>query len=166
MNFNEKLVTLRKNAGMSQDALAMQLGISRQAVSKWELGTAMPETENIIRLAQIFDVSTDYLLGYLAVQYPDVKGQVKIHKEKIILAMYISVTASFLFCCMKSVVHLAREIIWTVRPLEYITLEEWKKIAWGLGLDNLHYAILFSVLAVVLYILKVIIRKLYGGGQK
>lgn len=62
MTFGEKLLSLRQRARMSQDALAEKLNVSRQAVSKWERDEAMPETENVIRIAQIFTVSTDYLL--------------------------------------------------------------------------------------------------------
>lgn len=47
---------------MSQDALAEQLDVSRQAVSKWERDEALPETENLVRIAQIFHVSLDELL--------------------------------------------------------------------------------------------------------
>ncbi len=63
MTLGAKLQTLRKQAGMSQETLAGQLGVSRQAVSRWELDISLPETENIIKLAKIFDVSFDYLLG-------------------------------------------------------------------------------------------------------
>lgn len=62
MTFGEKLLALRQRAHMSQDALAEKLNVSRQAVSKWERDETMPETENVIRIAQIFTVSTDYLL--------------------------------------------------------------------------------------------------------
>lgn len=62
MTFGEKLQTLRKRQGISQDALAEQLDVSRQAVSKWERDEAVPETDKIIRLAQLFGVTTDYLL--------------------------------------------------------------------------------------------------------
>jgi transcriptional regulator with XRE-family HTH domain len=62
MTFGEKLLSLRQRARMSQDALAEKLNVSRQAVSKWERDEAMPETDNVIRIAQIFTVYTDYLL--------------------------------------------------------------------------------------------------------
>lgn len=62
MTFGEKLLALRQRAGMSQDALAERLGVSRQAVSKWERDEAVPETDKVIRIAQLFSVSTDYLL--------------------------------------------------------------------------------------------------------
>lgn len=166
MTFGEKLQTLRKNSGMSQDALAEKLGVSRQAISKWELGTAMPETKNIVQLAEIFDVTIDYLLGHTSVQYPDIKQKLKNNKGKIIFTAYIAVTVVFLFCCMKSVIHLAREIVLTLMPLAYVSVAEWKEIAWSLGLDNLQYAVLFFVLAVILYVTKILIRKFDEEAQK
>ena len=62
MTFGEKLQTLRQKAGMSQDALAEQLHVSRQAVSRWERDETMPETEKVVLIADLFGVSTDYLL--------------------------------------------------------------------------------------------------------
>ena len=62
MTLGEKIQEMRKMHAMSQDALAEKLEVSRQAVSKWERDEAMPETDKIIRLAQVFGVSTDYLL--------------------------------------------------------------------------------------------------------
>ena len=63
MTLGTKLQNLRKQSGMSQETLAGQLGVSRQAVSRWELDASLPETENIIKLAKLFDVSFDYLLN-------------------------------------------------------------------------------------------------------
>lgn len=62
MTFGEKLQELRRNAGLSQDLLAERLEVSRQAVSKWERDEAMPETEKVVRIAKLFDVSLDELL--------------------------------------------------------------------------------------------------------
>lgn len=62
MTFGERLQQLRRKAGMSQDALAEKLEVSRQAVSKWERDEAMPETDKVIRIAQLFGVSLDALL--------------------------------------------------------------------------------------------------------
>lgn len=62
MTFGEKLQGLRQRAGMSQDALAEKLNVSRQAVSRWERDETMPETEKVVALANLFGVSTDYLL--------------------------------------------------------------------------------------------------------
>ncbi|SFP68153.1 DNA-binding transcriptional regulator, XRE-family HTH domain [Oscillibacter sp. PC13] len=62
MTFGEKLQGLRQKAGLSQDTLAEQLEVSRQAVSRWERDETMPEPEKIVALADLFAVTTDYLL--------------------------------------------------------------------------------------------------------
>ena len=62
MTFAEKLQMLRKERGLSQDQLASALEVSRQSVSKWELGNDMPKVDKILLLSDFFDVSADYLL--------------------------------------------------------------------------------------------------------
>ena len=62
MNFAQKLTNLRIQNGYSQEKLAEKLYVSRQAVSKWEVGTTLPETDKIIAISNFFDVSIDYLL--------------------------------------------------------------------------------------------------------
>ncbi len=62
MIFAEKLVQLRKKEGWSQEDLAERMNVSRQSVAKWEGAQSVPELEKILRLSQIFGVSTDYLL--------------------------------------------------------------------------------------------------------
>ncbi|MDY5326042.1 MAG: helix-turn-helix transcriptional regulator, partial [Gemmiger sp.] len=56
MTFGNKIQKLRKERGLSQDALAELLCVSRQAISKWELGEAMPDISNAIQLSQFFHV--------------------------------------------------------------------------------------------------------------
>ena len=62
MTFSEKLMDLRRKAGLSQEQLADRLGVTRQSVSKWESGTAMPELVKLISLSELFGVSMDYLV--------------------------------------------------------------------------------------------------------
>ncbi len=62
MIFADKLIALRKKAGWSQEELADKLGVSRQAVSKWEGMQSVPDLERVIALSKLFGVSTDYLL--------------------------------------------------------------------------------------------------------
>ena len=57
-----KLVNLRKRFGFSQEDLAAKLGVSRQAVSKWERAESSPDTDNLISLAKIYDMSVDEIL--------------------------------------------------------------------------------------------------------
>lgn len=63
MTFGEKIQKLRKESGLSQEELAGQLEVSRQAVSKWERDSGYPETEKIVRMSRIFHVTLDYLLN-------------------------------------------------------------------------------------------------------
>lgn len=63
MTFGEKIQKLRKEAGLSQEELSYQLGVSRQAISKWERDNGYPETEKIVRMSKIFNVTLDYLLN-------------------------------------------------------------------------------------------------------
>lgn len=58
----DKIMELRKKNGWSQEELASQMGVSRQAVSKWESAASIPDLDKILRLSQLFGVSTDYLL--------------------------------------------------------------------------------------------------------
>ena len=62
MTFGEKLQKLRRREGLSQDALAELLEVSRQAVSRWERDETMPETEKVVRISEVFHVTADYLL--------------------------------------------------------------------------------------------------------
>ena len=58
----DKIINLRKKAGMSQEELADKMSVSRQAVSKWESAQSVPDLNRILKLSEIFGVSTDYLL--------------------------------------------------------------------------------------------------------
>lgn len=62
MQLSERIQMLRKKQGMSQEAMAEQLHVSRQAVSKWELGVSIPDVDKIILISDLFGVTTDFLL--------------------------------------------------------------------------------------------------------
>lgn len=62
MELNEKFAKLRKGLGLSQEELAEALGVSRQAVSKWETGQSTPDLENLVRLCRLYAVPADELL--------------------------------------------------------------------------------------------------------
>ena len=62
MNFSEKLQILRKNKGYTQETLADKLGVSRQAVAKWESGQIYPDISNLIQISDLMSVSVDYLV--------------------------------------------------------------------------------------------------------
>lgn len=62
MTLSEKIYELRKEHGLSQEAFAEELGVSRQSVSKWESGDVLPDSAKIIAMSELFGVTTDYLL--------------------------------------------------------------------------------------------------------
>ncbi|MGN0733641.1 MAG: helix-turn-helix domain-containing protein [Emergencia sp.] len=62
MTIADKIAAERKRRGWSQEELAEKLGVSRQAVSKWESAGSVPDLQKIIQMSELFDVSTDYLL--------------------------------------------------------------------------------------------------------
>ena len=62
MTLGEKILTLRKARGWSQEELAGRIGVTRQALSRWESNAAMPDTVNVVQLSDLFGVSCDYLL--------------------------------------------------------------------------------------------------------
>ena len=64
MTFQERLITLRKQQGLSQEQLGYELGVTRQTVSKWELGVTTPEMDKLIQLSDFFHISIDELVGH------------------------------------------------------------------------------------------------------
>lgn len=62
MTIGEKILSLRKARGWSQEELAEQIGVTRQAVSRWESGAAKPDTDKVISICDLFGVSADYLI--------------------------------------------------------------------------------------------------------
>lgn len=62
MKLSDKIIELRKSKAMTQEELAERLNVSRQAVSRWESGSVMPDAGNILQLSKLFGVTTDYLL--------------------------------------------------------------------------------------------------------
>ena len=86
MNFSEKLLTLRKANDLTQEQLAEKLDVSRQSVSKWESGQAIPELDKIVAISAIFDVTTDYLLKSSEIDDLSVKTDMLEKQQQIILA--------------------------------------------------------------------------------
>ncbi len=77
MTIADRIQSLRKTKGISQEQLADQIGVSRQAVSKWESEQSSPDLEKIILLSNFFEVTTDYILKGIEPE-PDLQGKRKI----------------------------------------------------------------------------------------
>ena len=103
MRLSDKITYLRKSKGMSQEELASALGVSRQAVSRWEMDATKPDANNILQISKLFGVTTDYLLNE---EYesdddlPKVKESNKILQTNLTLIAIIA-QVSFLNAAMK-----------------------------------------------------------------
>lgn len=101
MNFNEKLIALRKSKNLSQEEIGAELGVSRQTVSKWELGQSYPDFQRLVLLSDYFNLTLDELVKDVDVQevreknlsdekltsiYNDVGNAKKIFKWWLIIA--------------------------------------------------------------------------------
>ena len=75
MELYEQISKIRKQKEISQEELAEKVGVSRQAVSKWENGTAQPEMANVAKLCEILGVTPNELLGYDGKPAPEAKKQ-------------------------------------------------------------------------------------------
>ena len=71
MTFSEKLITLRAGRSWSQERLAEELGVTRQAVGRWEKGAGLPDAVSLTRLALVFDVAPEWLLDEAAPDEPE-----------------------------------------------------------------------------------------------
>ena len=85
MTIADRIQSLRKSKGMSQEELADAAGVSRQAVSKWESEQSTPDIDKVIILSEIFDVTTDYLLrGIESAETNDHKTMADVVDQKIL----------------------------------------------------------------------------------
>lgn len=89
MNFSDNLIKLRKGKSWSQEDLAEKLGISRQAVSKWEVGTSKPDIDNIIKISKLFEVSIDELVNNEIVRTEAISINVKRKSKKDVLLVWL-----------------------------------------------------------------------------
>lgn len=68
MNFHERLTELRRSKGLTQEELGTQIGVSRQTVSKWELGQSYPDFQRLVLLSDYFGITLDALVKDIDVQ--------------------------------------------------------------------------------------------------
>lgn len=85
MTIADRIQSLRKQKGMSQEELADKIGVSRQAVSKWESEQSTPDLDKVVIMSELFEVTTDYLLkGIEPVAVNDHKTMADVVDEKIL----------------------------------------------------------------------------------
>ncbi|MBO4882199.1 MAG: helix-turn-helix transcriptional regulator, partial [Lachnospiraceae bacterium] len=76
MEFNNKLYELRKQKGFSQEELANRLNVSRQTVSKWEVGESTPDMEKLVAMSDLFEISLDELVKGVEPEKETASGQI------------------------------------------------------------------------------------------
>lgn len=103
MRLEEKLTALRKEKGLSQAELAERMDVSRQAISRWEVGDAVPSTEKLKVLAQLYGVTVDHLLDDSAVEpkrgggvLPEKMGGTGKKKTIVLLLVVVAILAAIL----------------------------------------------------------------------
>lgn len=80
---SEKLYALRKKSGLSQEQLAEKLHVSRQAISKWESGVSVPESEKLVVISEFFQVSLDYLMKEdISQEIPQITSEKALHMKE------------------------------------------------------------------------------------
>ena len=153
MKFGDKLISLRKKQGLSQEELAEKLKVSRQSVSKWESNNTYPETDKIIQICNIFNCNMDDLIND---KITDIDQLERVSKSKLnidsfleFLTKTINVFSNMSFSsCLKCLVELfilglilflVGGFIYSI--LDYILLKAFSFINYKNGLRNLLEAI-------------------------
>ena len=132
MTFGKKLQSLRKEKGMSQDALANQLYVTRQSVSQWENDRTMPSVDLLIKISEIFDTTVDALLGKPETEsIPQPMAQAKTLTDKKAIktamlyefstAVIVLVSMALLFFCLSAVCIFIERNIFTPEVAARIT---------------------------------------------
>ncbi len=127
MTFGKKLQSLRKEKGMSQDALANQLYVTRQSVSQWENDRTMPSVDLLIKISEIFDTTVDALLGKPeteSIPQPMAQAKTLTDKKSIKTAMryeystavIVLVSMALLFLGMSAVMMFIENNIFSLTP--------------------------------------------------
>ena len=89
MGFHENLSTLRKKSSLSQEQLAEILGVTRQAISKWESGQSTPDVEKLLQISDVFHVPVDQLLRTLHPLSNEPSQRIEVHFLLIYIALSI-----------------------------------------------------------------------------
>lgn len=97
MDIGEKIKTLRKSKSKSQEALAFDIGVSRQTINKWETNKAQPNTENLLLLCSIFEVSADYFFESEPVDNDEQDIAIPVATTKSNVKLKVLIVCSVLF---------------------------------------------------------------------
>src|SRR5690554_828702 len=153
MKLEEKIITLRKSKNWSQEELAYQLDVSRQAVSKWESGESTPSIDKIVMMSSIFSVSTDYLLKdneNNEISSNEISAKT-MHKDEVKVYLSINKKNSFnialatLLCILSPIVLLT---LLALNKYDQTILKQSLALAFGLGVL---FAIIMIAVSIFVY---------------
>ncbi len=112
MKLQEKIIKLRKANGWSQEEFAERMNVSRQAISRWENGTALPDANNILQLSKLFNVTADYLLNEDYTSDNDIPCLKEVHK-----ALEIKKSNFKIMSLIASIAFLMGAIVWLIQAI-------------------------------------------------
>ncbi len=174
MTFGEKLQKLRKTKGMSQEELAEHLGVSRQAVSRWELETVTPDVANVVGLSKLFNVSTDYLLNtefnktddtLENIQDKENKEEFSKNKIRILSGVIISILGTIGVLVLSILGSVKKEFV-----VEYNFDESIRKVHQGIDgflfVNKLYWLMALSIVAVLVGMVLIFLPKIKSHLQK
>lgn len=137
MMFNEKLLELRKEKGLSQEELGEKLGVTRQTVSKWELGSTSPKLDDLVKISNFFEISVDELIGNEEKIKNDDKDNLNVNyknnsnpkKKILLLLLVIIISIYFIYCIYK---------FFVILKIEKMSNKIWNdlEIVYGLSYSN------------------------------
>lgn len=148
MTTGEKILTLRRARGWSQEELAGHIGVTRQALSRWESDTAVPDTVNVVEMADLFGVSCDYLLREAWTEDRAAVTQETPAKEHRVVAWIITslgvvgVLATLILSCALYPQQSSWDpayrwiLVWMTRDLLWLPFVCWLALLTGIALLN------------------------------
>ena len=166
MTFGKKVYLLRKKKGYSQDKFAEKLGVSRQAVSKWELDEMLPDGENAMKIAKMFSVTTDYLLKESIEVKPKIFTPALPDKYDnidfiaTIAALGASLAAFGLYGFRLFWAHYAHD-----DSIKHLRNDHWFIYKDWIWVETIDEVVILSFLAVIIVITFIIARKIYKNSK-
>lgn len=143
MNMAQKLTALRKEKSLTQMELAEKLEVSRQAVSKWELGTALPGTYKLKAISDLYGVSVDYLLDENQEQYQPIvpsapMAPVRQGRDKLLLVLCVGILAVIIVMAIALVILVNEKVDEKLHEIESIPIGEMTIVNEREYLDDYH----------------------------
>jgi transcriptional regulator with XRE-family HTH domain len=164
MKIADRILELRKQKGISQEALADQLGVSRQAVSKWESEQSTPDMDKIILMSEFFEVTTDYLLKGIEPTAEKNQTGIRIGNALSVFAPFMAwtglVTACVIWCEYQNAFAVMDGFIWMAGSIVVICCAKLNRL---IGQKELNRYWIISFPAISFFVLSVFYNLIFSG---